>query len=91
MLNGKILSKAPSELFKVINSIFKILNDSNTKIPKKHKERIKLHRRFIQKTTDLKSSAIKIKLKNQKGGFWQTLATVFLPLIGPAVKKIFKI
>ena len=29
-----ILSTAPSELYKVINLIFKILNDSNTKIPK---------------------------------------------------------
>ena len=31
-----ILSTAPSELYKVINLIFKILNDSNTKIPKKN-------------------------------------------------------
>ena len=87
----KILSTAPSELYKVINLIFKILNDSNTKIPKKHKERVKHHKRFIQSTVDLKSSAIKRKLKNQKGGFWQTLASVFLPLIAPAVKKIFKL
>lgn len=87
----KILSKAPSELYKVINLIFKILNDSNTKIPKKHKEKIKQHKRFIQNTTDLKSSAIKRKIMNQKGGFWQALASVFLPLIGPAVKKIFKL
>ena len=87
----KILSTAPSELYKVINLIFKILNDSNTKIPKKHKDRIKLHERFIKNTVDLKSSAIKRKVINQKGGFWQTLASVFLPLVGPVVKKIFKL
>ena len=86
-----ILSNAPSELYKAINLIFKILNDDNTKIPKKHKESIKKHKRFIQNTTDLKSSAIKRKIKNQRGGFWQTLASVFLPIIGPVVKKIFKI
>ena len=33
----KILSNAPSELYKAITLIFKILNDGNTKIPKKHK------------------------------------------------------
>jgi hypothetical protein len=87
----KILSSAPSELYRVINLIFKILNDSNTKIPKKHKDKVKHHRRFIQSTVDLKSNAIKRKLKNQKGGFWQTLASVFLPIIAPAVKKIFKL
>ena len=87
----KILSNAPSELYKAITLIFKILNDGNTKMSKKHKEKIKPHQRLIQNTLDLKSSAIKRKVINQKGGFWQTLASVFLPLVGPVVKKIFKI
>ena len=47
---------------------------------KKHKEKSKPHRRLIQNTSDLKSSAIKRKVINRKGGFWQTLASVFLPL-----------
>ena len=87
----KILSNAPSELFKAITLIFKILNDNNTKISKKQEAKIKPHKRLIQDTSGLKSSAIKRKVMNQKGGFWQTLASVFLPLVGPVVKKIFKL
>ena len=86
-----ILNNAPSDLYKTISLIFKILNDGNPNISKKHQEKIKPHRRLIQNTSDLKSSAIKRRVMNQKGGFWQTLASVFLPLVGPVVKKIFKI
>ena len=65
----KILSNAPSELFQVINLIFRVLNDTNTRLSNKYENKIKKHRRFIQSTSDLKASAIKRKLKNQKGGF----------------------
>ena len=87
----RILNNAPSDLYKTISLIFKILNDGNSNLSKKHQEKIKPHRRMIQNTSDLKSSAIKRRVMNQKGGFWQTLASVFLPLVGPVVKKIFKI
>ena len=87
----KILSNAPSELFQVMNLIFRVLNDTNTRLSAKHESNIKKHRRFIQSTSDLKASAIKRKLKNQKGGFWSLLLATALPIIAPIVKKILKI
>ena len=56
-----------------MNLIFRVLNDRNTKLSNKNENKIKKHRRFIQSTSDLKASAIKRKLKNQRGGFWSTL------------------
>ena len=87
----KILSNAPPELFQVMNLIFRVLNDTNTRLSNKNENKIKKHRRFIQSTSDLKASAIKRKLKNQKGGFWSSLLSVALPIIAPIVKKILKI
>ena len=84
-----LLSNAPPELFQVMNLIFRVLNDTNTRLSNKNK--IKKHRRFIQSTSDLKASAIKRRLKNQKGGFWSSLLSVALPIIAPIVKKILKI
>ena len=87
----KILSNAPSELFQVMNLIFRVLNDTNIRLSNKKENKIKKHRRFIQSTSDLKASAIKRKLKNQKGGFWSALLSTALPLITPIVKKVLKI
>lgn len=87
----KMLANAPSELFQVMNLIFRILNDTNTQLSTKNENKIKKHRRFIQSTSDLKTSAIKRKLKNQKGGFWSALLAAALPIIGPIVKKVLKI
>lgn len=86
----KMLSEAPSELFQVINLIFRILNDNNTKLSNKKEEKIKKHRRFIRSSSDLKVSAIKRKLKNQRGGFWSAILSAALPLVAPLVKSILK-
>ena len=87
----KILSNAPSELFQVINLIFRVLNDTNTQLSSKNENKIKKHRRFVQSTSDLKASAIKRKLKNQRGGFWSALLSTALPIITPIIKKVLKI
>ena len=87
----KILSNAPPELFQVMNLIFRVLNDTNTRLSAKHENKIKKHRRFIQSTSDLKASAIKRELKNQKGGSWSSLLATALPIIAHIVKKILKI
>ena len=55
----KILSNAPSELFKVINLLFRILNDVKTRLSTKNENKIRKHRRFIQSMSDLKAAAIK--------------------------------
>ena len=87
----KILSNAPSELFQVLNLIFRVLNDTNTQLSNENENKIKKHRRFIQSTSDLKASAIKRKLKNQRGGFWSALLSTALPIITPIIKKVLKI
>ena len=87
----KILSNSPSELFQVMNLIFRILNDTNIALSTKQENMIKRHKKFIQSTSDLKASAIKRKLKNQRGGFWSALLSTALPIITPIVKKILKI
>ena len=87
----KILSNAPTELFQVINLLFGVLNDTNTQLSNKNENKIKKYCRFIQSTSDLKASAIKRKLKNQRGGFWSTLLSTALPIIAPIVKKVLKI
>ena len=43
----KILSNAPSELFQVINLIFRVLNDTNTQLSNKNENKIKKHLSFI--------------------------------------------
>ena len=86
-----ILSNAPSELFQVINLIFRIFNNASTQLSTKNETKIKKHRQFIRSTSDLKASAIKRKLKNQKGGFWSALISAVLPIIAPIVKKVLKI
>ena len=87
----KILSNAPSELFQVINLLFRVLNDTNTQLSNENENKIKKHCRFIQSTSDLKASAIKRKLKNQRGGFWSALLSTALPIITPIIKKVLKI
>lgn len=86
-----ILSNAPPELFQVMNLIFRLLNGAAIRLSNKDEKKIKKHRRFIQSTRDLKASAIKRKLKNQKGGFWSALLSAALPIITPIVKKVLKI
>ena len=83
-----ILNNAPSELFKVFNLIFKILRDGNLKFSNKQQQKLKKHKRFIQQSSDLKSSAIKRKIQNQRGGFLPAILSAALPIIGSIVKSI---
>ena len=83
-----ILNNAPSELFQVLNLIFKIMADDNTKLSTKEERKIKKHRPFIRKSSDLKTSAIKRKLRNQRGGFLPAILSAALPIIGSLVKSI---
>ena len=48
-----ILSNAPSELYKAINLIVKILNDDNTKIPKNTKKALKNIKKKLSRIEDL--------------------------------------
>lgn len=85
---GTILKHAPSELFKVLSLVIDILSDQTLKLPKKHEKNIKKHRGFIQKTRDLKQSAIKRRLKNQRGGFLPAILSAALPVVAGIIKNI---
>ena len=82
-----ILKNAPPELFRALNIVFKVLSDKD--LPKKYSGRIKKHKRFLQSTKDLKSSAIKRKLQHQSGGFLPALIGAAIPVIGDLLGKLF--
>ncbi len=83
-----ILTNAPSELFQVLNLILKMLADDKVKLSNTQKEKIKKHKGLIRRSSDLKITAIKRMLKNQRGGFIPAIIAAALPLIGPLIKKL---
>ena len=83
-----ILKHAPSELFQVLSLVIHILSDETLKLPKEHERKIKKHRRFLQSTNDMKQTAIKRKLKNQRGGFFPALLSAALPVVAGIIKTI---
>ena len=52
------------------------------------KKKIKKHKGLIRRSSDLKITAIKRMLKNQRGGFIPAILAAALPLIGPLIKKL---
>ena len=82
-----ILQKAPPQLFRALNLVFKLLSDRN--LPKKHAHKIKKHNRFLQSTRDLKPSAINRKLQTQHGGFLPALIGAAIPVIGDLLGRLF--
>ena len=83
-----ILKNAPSELFQVLSLVIRMLSDQSIKLPKKHEKNIKKHRRLIQNTADLKQTAIKRKLRSQRGGFLPAILSAALPITGSIIQKI---
>ena len=83
----KILSNAPGDLFKVLNIIFKLLNENKIDLPTKDKQKIRKHRQFIRSASghniDLKS-----QLSKQRGGSFQKVLSTVLPIIGTIVKTL---
>ena len=83
-----ILKNAPSELFQTLSLVLRILSDQNLKISKKHERNIKKHKSFLKNATDLKQTAIKRKLRNQRGGFLPAILSAALPIIGSIIGSI---
>ena len=83
-----ILRHAPSDLFKVLDLIFKLIANDDIGLSKRQKIGIKKHKRFIRSTSGLGTKAIKGKLVRQTGGMLPAILSIILPLIGAVVKAV---
>lgn len=84
-----ILKNAPKELFKALDLVFKLLAENRLPLPHKQEETINKHKRLIRSASKLKTSAIKAKLLQQRGGALPVILSAILPIIGSLVKAIF--
>ena len=83
-----ILKNAPTDLFKVLNLIFKLIADNRIELSKQQKIKIKKHKRFIRSTSRLGTKAIKGKLVRQSGGSLPKILSTILPIIGAVVRAV---
>ena len=84
----KILNNAPKELFKVLNIIFKMLDNDRLNLTTPQINKLKKHKRLIRSASKLKGNDIKAKLSKQRGGALGTILSAALPLIGGLLKSI---
>ena len=85
----KILKNSPSELFKTLNIIFKLIDNNQLNLSTNQASKIKKHKRLIKSTSKLNGNNIKGKLTRQKGGALGTILSAVLPVIGGLIKGIF--
>ena len=84
----KILKNAPSDLFKTLNLIFRLLDGNQLNLSTNQTHKIKKHKRLIRSASKLHVDAIKGKLSQQKGGALGTILSTVLPIIGGLIKNI---
>ena len=84
----QILKNAPADLFKTLNLIFKMISSGQIQLTKKQEDKIKRHKGLIRRSSELKSTAIKRKLQNQRGGFLPAILSAALPIIGSIIKSV---
>lgn len=82
----KILKNSPSDLFKTLNLMFKLLDKEYFNLSTKQSNKIKKHKRLIRSTSKLPINSIKGKLTRQKGGALGTILSAVLPIIGSLIK-----
>ena len=83
-----ILENAPSELFRALTLIIRIISENDVTLPKKRREKLNKHKAFLQRTKTLKQSAINKELKNQRGGFLPAILTAVLPIVANILKSV---
>ena len=84
----KILKNAPPDLFKVLDLIFKLLENKKLTLSKKRELETKPHRKLIRSTSKLTPTSIKTKMVRQTGGSLPKILATVLPIIGAIVKAI---
>ena len=83
-----ILKNAPTDLFKVLDLIFKLLDNQKLALSKKRELQIKPHRKLIRSTSKLTPTSIKTKMVRQTGGSLPKILSTVLPIIGAIVNAI---
>ena len=83
-----ILKNAPSDLFKVLDLIFKLTSGRKLNLLKEGDNKIKKHKRLNRTTSQLGPASIKGKLVRQTGGSLPKILSTVLPIIGAIVKAI---
>ena len=83
-----ILKNAPSDLFKVLDLVFKLTSGGKLNLSKEGENKIKKHKRLIRTTSQLGLRSIKGKLVRQTGGSLPKILSTVLPIIGAIVKAI---
>ena len=83
-----ILKNAPSDLFKVLNLVFKLLNEKNLDLSQRQNRAISKHKRLIRSASGLKGTQIKERLVKQRGGALSTILSAVLPVLGGLIQSI---
>ena len=83
-----ILQNAPSELFKALNLIFRLVANEELELSKSSRNVIKRHKRLIRSTSKLGTRAIKGRLVRQRGGSLPKILSTILPIVGAIVKSV---
>lgn len=77
-----ILENAPSELFKVLNLLFRLIADEKLSLTRSQDRKIKQYRQLIRTTSSLKGEQLKKKLLRYRSGALKTILKTILPVIG---------
>lgn len=84
----KILENAPSELFKVLNLVFKLINEKKLTLSKRQNTTVNRHKKLIRKASGLKSSGIKAALVKHRGAGLSTILSAVIPVLAGLVQSI---
>ena len=84
----QILKNAPSDLFKTLNLVFKLLHSDRLELSGQQINKIKKHKRLIRSASKLRGKDIKGKLTRQKGGALGSILATVLPILSGLIKGI---
>ena len=83
-----ILTNSPSELFKALNLVFRLLANDRLELNEHQIKKIKKHKPMIKTTSKLRSNNIKGKLTRQRGGALPAILATVLPILGGLIKSV---
>ena len=76
-----ILQGAPSELFIVLNLLFKLLNDKKLNLTKSQERKLNRHQQLIRTSSSLKGDQIRQKMIRYRSSALPTILKTILPVI----------
>ena len=85
-----ILKNAPPQLFKVLNLVFKLLNEKQLELSSHQTRVVNKHKRLIRSASGLKGAKMQQKMVKQRGGALSTILSVALPVITSLIQSLLK-